>query len=368
MFTARLHLSRWVKPLHGACAASKWASTMERRRVSPKAKGKRKRAVVTAAEQVLPHGTPDILAAIALEHVPCIVLRILLVILLHPLLPMNGPIDAAELFAGEMAVTLALQALGLVAIPYEIKLDNVCMDLNSNPGFALAIGLVARLAMNPDGGLLWMAPVCSTWIYLAMGVTLRSRFTPDGDTDLRSVRDANLMARRCVLLAQLADAFGITWILEQPKSSVMAWSRRFQGIIKNLSVYVSGEVHMGAYGGSSEKSLKLYSNKPWVGHFNKRVGSNFKAKDNTIWKTYVDKRGKKSVTGGTGLKATQAYPKPFGRKVAEEYKRNRTPCRRSPIRQPRVCDVLEALANMHNQDPCGDAEMGKVLAYLVGAG
>ena len=196
----------------------------------------------------MPQYSPDFLRLIE-KKVPALMLIIILKLLLNPTLHVAGPIDAAELFAGMCSVTMGLKRAGLVSIAFEKNMSPL-MDLLTPQGFCLAISLVLRMGIG-GRGLLWLAPVCSTWIFLSTGTTLRSKINPSGDTSLRCVREANTMTSRCVLLMALADAMNITYILEQPTSSVMVYYDRMQWLAALHSMYTITPVCMGAFGGDS---------------------------------------------------------------------------------------------------------------------
>ena len=209
----------------------------------------------------MPAHSPDFYKLIEMG-VPRALLEILLLLVVNPSLAMAGPLDAAELFAGVASVTAGMRAQKLTCIPYEIK-PSEHMDMLSCTGFGLALTLVLRMGMA-GRGLLWMAPVCSSWVFMSMGTTMRTRWTPEGDSSVECVRKGNLMVCRCVLLAALAHAMNLTWIIEQPSSSVMVYHPRMQWLAKLANVYWVGGIHMGACGGDSQKTLKLYSNDAWI--------------------------------------------------------------------------------------------------------
>ena len=78
-----------------------------------------------------------------------------------------------------------------------------------------------------------------------------------------------------------------------------------------------------------------------------------------------DADGKRNVTGGSGLKATQAYPKPFGTAVGKAYARNMD----TPIvanQQPFLHTTKTLVAQMKaiRTDRWADAELQEVLTYL----
>ena len=308
----------------------------------------------------MPAHSPDFYRLIA-AGVPKALLEILLLLLVNPALAIACALDGAELFAGVAAVTAGMRAQKLTCIPFEIKLSRH-MDMLSTTGFGLALTLILRMGMS-GRGLLWMAPVCSSWIFMSMGTTMRSRWTPEGDTSVACVKDGNIMVCRCVLLAALAHALNLTWIIEQPSSSVMVYHPRMQWLAKFACMYWVGGIHMGAYGGDSQKTLKLYSNEQWIEQLYKKLPSEQKFTNNTVTKSYLNSNGEKKVTGGKGLKATQAYPLPFGMAVGRAYVKNLRE-KASPAPEMTLSAVTKAIASMTDADTWCDAELPAVRAYL----
>ena len=196
---------------------------------------------------------------------------------------------------------------------------------------------------------------------------------------------------------------------EQPVSSVFAFTPRFQQMLGCIRTYCAPNVHMGSYGGTSLKTLKLYSNAEWISalvkdrqpsrgfeqppetlntHRGRRacpslgiVGMHTSATHPTptpraqqdrpreiagestdIVKIYTS-GGKRRVTGGPGLKATQAYPAEFGQAVGEAFMRNiPSGCPKLATRSfsPQNIDLSDAM----DSDPWEDACLPEVLSYL----
>ena len=83
-------------------------------------------------------------------------------------------LDFIEVFAGEAAVTKALRAMGYAGACMDLRRDarhNVLQPV----GFITLLGLVMRLRPR---GLLWLAPVCSTWVFMSRGSTGRRELRP----------------------------------------------------------------------------------------------------------------------------------------------------------------------------------------------
>ena len=80
-------------------------------------------------------------------------------------------LHCVEYFCGVAAVARGMRIFGLRSVNYDNFHNAVWEDLTSMPGFCLAITLALRLAEGC--GLLWFAPVCATWIFMARPHTKR---------------------------------------------------------------------------------------------------------------------------------------------------------------------------------------------------
>lgn len=122
---------------------------------------------------------------------------------------------------------------------------------------------------------------------------------------------------------------------------------------------------MGAYGGDSLKSLKLYSNERWVQELYRPLTSRTKLTNSNVVVRYTDKNGCVRVRGGSALKDTQAYPVEFGRVVGKLYKNYmKDPVSLTPAVQPTVHHLKRTLRLSSDKDTCADAELPAVRAYL----
>ena len=107
---------------------------------------------------------------------------------------------------------------------------------------------------------LW-ATVCSSWVQINSGTSFRSILNPSGDLSRKYINDANTMTSRkldssnaflchgkstmrsllmkcprmCLLLL-LVVARGGSWLLEQPRSSVMGEYHRFKQVCDTFRV------------------------------------------------------------------------------------------------------------------------------------
>ncbi|CAJ1372230.1 unnamed protein product [Effrenium voratum] len=219
-----------------------------------------------------------------------------------------SPIDHLETFAGQCAVTKAEWQAGRKAVPFEILVGGDCMDFCSPAGFANAV--YQTLRTSPGGGALH-APVCSTWVFMSRGSTLRSPTRPLGRGDSQKVADGNLHVARCAVLCILAAAKGIFWLLEQPSTSIMETHPSFQKMLKILHVRKL-IFDMKDFGANTQKRTILYSSHEEVDDLllHKHPRKRCHSKEMVI--RYTDSSGKSRCKGGRDLKMSQTYPREFG--------------------------------------------------------
>lgn len=115
-----------------------------------------------------------------------------------------GSIHCLEYFAGVAVVCSAYKSHGFVSIPYELLNSRQTMDILDNLGFVNAIALAMQLA---DGGQVTGGPVCSTWVWINRGTSMRTSFRPMGDRGKPSVAKGNLMVSRWAALLYIFEAF-----------------------------------------------------------------------------------------------------------------------------------------------------------------
>ena len=132
--------------------------------------------------------------------------------------PSQRDLDAVEMWAGCKAVARAVAAKGEVAETVEIIDDADQQDLTTLGGFHYAVKLVMRVKL---GGLLGMAPVCSSWVFANMSNTKRTKENPCGDRSYPQVVSGNLQAKVATFCLLLAHARGLYAFMENPASSMI---------------------------------------------------------------------------------------------------------------------------------------------------
>ena len=166
------------------------------------------------------------------------------------------PLDFAELFAGEGAVHRALAAQGYHGRRMDLR-HHQGHDLLTPVGLLLAMRIA--MALKP-GGLLWLAPPCSSWVWMARATTGR-HLAVHGDITNGNVVRNNALAERVVLLLYITTLRGAHWIVEQPVSSLL-WAYPAMRECLRRHGCTPCSLHMGAYGGSSLKPTTLMGTAP----------------------------------------------------------------------------------------------------------
>ena len=158
-----------------------------------------------------------------------------------------------ELFSGDAAITRSFQYNNLRACPIDVAYD-AAFDLASTTGFCLAVTLVLRLC--PCVGLLWLAPVCTTFVFLASSKHRRCPALPLGDFNRPDVHLGNVLANRSIALIALCDSMRIHWALEQSSNSVMGHLKRFQQRWRCRPKVWTRIYQLGHFGAPNRKPVK----------------------------------------------------------------------------------------------------------------
>ena len=279
----------------------------------------------------------------------------------------DSELDAAEFFAGDMAITSQLQTIGYAAFPFELKLDNEGHDILTDSGFCFALSLVCKLRR---GGLAWFGIVCSTWVFMSRSTTGRHYCAPLGNmTDV--VKKANCMTSRVVLLYWLASAQGCLVILEQPSSSLLYMHPRFQAMLRNVPTYLT-KVFLGHFHAESPKLVHLYSNMPCVADVLKMKTRGWLPMSQGVVLRSEGPDGREQVSGDSKLKETQSYPRAFGLGIARMYQKNKHDIDRWAENSAARASTMRVdwgwlwgpLEHMGVDDSWADAELAGVIATL----
>ena len=139
----------------------------------------------------------------------------------------------------------------------DYEFDPKQQNILDTVGFSNMIFYVLNL--KPGSGA-WVAPVCSSWVYMSRGSTGRTKSNPLGWTQYSSVVNQNILAARTVLLLLLCQARKIWWCMEQPTGSLLERHPIFQMFLKLPSVSCHRlATSMAWFGGSIKKPTWIYS-------------------------------------------------------------------------------------------------------------
>lgn len=137
-------------------------------------------------------------------------------------------LDVVELWSGVGSIVRAADRRGLRTAAFDINrvpgrtdADDPAHteDMCTEAGFLRAVSLVQRLVPS---GLLWMAPVCSSFTFVNSANCQRcegNRFR--GNTLYEPVRKGNLMADACAFLFALSWCRGVEVCVENPSQSAI---------------------------------------------------------------------------------------------------------------------------------------------------
>lgn len=233
--------------------------------------------------------------------------------------------DVSELFSGVAYVAEAWTGAGLEASVYDILRHPVMEDILSPEGFLTAMRNVKNIR---EGGVLHVATVCSTWVYICRATTGRSVSKPLGNRREPLTEEANTMAARVALLLAFAACCLVWFIHEQPLSSLLPvtkfflWSKNvlrgtLQGLWREVFTW------LGAYGHETWKPTQLLSNAPWSAGLYKALTreQRFLLKPDTgVRHLPADPTTlRRRIAGASGLKSSQAYPKDYGLEVHRQW-------------------------------------------------
>lgn len=208
------------------------------------------------------------------------------------------------------------QRHGYSSVAVDVLNEGVNHDITTEIGFYTILTLILRLA--PRAMCMW-APPCSLFVFMSSSLHKRGsgKFDASGDTSVRSVRLANLIARNAAMLVKVCLKFRHDCFLavEQPLSSKMWLLKEWQEVIHGFHLKRS-LTYQGLFGALLVKATVIMHNFPSDTCFSRRL-----TKANKAWfkkkiagmknlpAFYIVKDGQ--VTGTKSLQATAIYPAKF---------------------------------------------------------
>ena len=187
---------------------------------------------------------------------PTILMGLVILVMSHPDLPgYEQNVDWVEYFAGQKAVSRSMLSANLVTLSFELLDNAVTQNLMHEAGMIYALYIALRVK---DGGGSNTAPVCSTWVWVNRATSQRSVYRPLGSSSVPSVRLANTVVTRTMLLCWLFTSRKVFWVLEQPCNSLMEKHPRFAELAARIRVYRT-TINMQDFGACSKKPTWIYS-------------------------------------------------------------------------------------------------------------
>lgn len=133
-------------------------------------------------------------------------------------------------------------------------------DLSTTNGFLVSILAILSIQC---GGLVHLATVCTSFTLVNSGTHRRTLSQPLGRSDLAYVDLGTCLASRSSLLALLAWALGGTFILEQPRASLMTALPSWQWVLAFFQQMGNpiqlSSVNMACFRAPTLKPTALYS-------------------------------------------------------------------------------------------------------------
>ena len=172
---------------------------------------------------------------------------------------------------------------------------------------------------------MWLAPPCSSWVFLSRHTTRRSKNMPLGRSPRpsRVVANNRLVSRMCHLL-EFFFGRGIYYIIEQPRSSLMFEHPRLKKLLRRHAA-AAIKTELGAFGAETLKPVIFTGTAPIMD----KLAASTSSQCRTLLKrsarktayVYFDQNGKKCVVGnGKVLKNTQSYPTGLGLALGKAWK------------------------------------------------
>lgn len=248
-------------------------------------------------------------------------------VLLASLQALGRDLDVVELFSGAGHITSAAQHRGFAAqgfdkarIPGSTDTGMALSeDIITRSGFMRAVHLVWRLRV---GGLLWLAPLCSSWVFYNVSRTKRCKANGYmGDAAYAPVRDGNLMAEACIFLIKLAVSRGVQFAIENPRGSYIWLSHFLTGLQKDVTTCCINRCAFDPepQGKRIQKIYQVWGSGAWVQQL-KTACPCGNAQHLQLTETWVDGAGRKRVKGNSAmLKASQVYPMAMADLVLESW-------------------------------------------------
>jgi len=178
-----------------------------------------------------------------------------------PAQPADRLLVFAEMFAGERAISKGMLAFGYHGRSFDLRLSSLHNFLNP-VGFLALLGTIMNMC---QGGVLWLAPPCSTWAWMSRASTGRQLNILGFHEESHYVKSQNMLVDRMVYLLVLCIKRGVHFIVEQPASSVMWQHPRMAKFLDRFGCHITTiKMQMGSYSLQSPKDTTLVGTPPYM--------------------------------------------------------------------------------------------------------
>lgn len=239
--------------------------------------------------------------------------------------PSQRDLDVVELWSGKGTVAKAGQALDLSVATFDI-LNRPEENITSLSGFRLALDLVLRLR---PGGLLHMAPVCSSFGFMNSSRCQRDESNDyTGDWSYLKVHEGNVMADIAAFFLLVGWARQVQCSLENPMGSTIFKYGCVAPAIDKLQLqdvlaYRCAYDEEAAVGDRYLKGFKFFATGPWIQAIRKPCECDPKCHNPTVTRLRDSSQGVEAVAVrgiADNLVESGSYPPALGRAIVDAWK------------------------------------------------
>lgn len=159
--------------------------------------------------------------------------------------PVGRDVHLVEIFCGSANLSKTFIQEGWRVRSYDLKLDDIGMNFLTDLGFKQAIIWVLSI---PEGGLMWCAPQCSTWVWMSRKQSKRTKLDPLGNLDNENVINANKTISKLVVILKICVVRGVKFVIEQPTSSLLFEHPEMRALFRAMDDHWRLHVYFGNHG------------------------------------------------------------------------------------------------------------------------
>lgn len=224
-----------------------------------------------------------------------------------------------DICAGAARITKWSELLGLNAMAMD-RAYSADMDITTRKGLAMSILLLLRVV---HGGIVFMGPQCSSWVWIGRSGTGRTAENPEGDINNNTVFEANRCNSAIAILCVIARRINVQFCVEQPASTLFFHTRAMKHAMSDCH---RAHFNMAAFGHDMPKPTVLMGNSGWLADFpSPEITAKYskdkkkaQGKRTSAYSIKVSPDGHKAVTGKrAALKSSQVYPVRFALEVVK---------------------------------------------------